>query len=80
MSNNFSLRIVTQACVMREMSSDTAEENLLEEEDLRQELEGDCITFIKTSDGWTEWRDNLAQHIICGMLIFINSYYRKCIK
>ena len=45
------------------MPTNTAEEDLVEGEDLRQELKGDHIIFIEISDGWTERRDNLAQRM-----------------
>ncbi|XP_059639297.1 protein ALP1-like [Cornus florida] len=58
-------RIILACCLLhnlirQEMSIDPLEESLEEQEHTLNEVHGDSITTIETSNEWSAWRDNLA--------------------
>ncbi|XP_059625295.1 uncharacterized protein LOC132268471 [Cornus florida] len=58
-------RIILACCLLhnlirQEMSIDPLEESLEEQEHTLNEVHGDSITTIETSNEWSAWRENLA--------------------
>ena len=49
--------------IRREMSLDPEENSPLSDNSGAQELDGEHIRYVETSDAWSDWRDKLAEEI-----------------